>query len=305
MSTTVPVDQSISEPAHVRLETSREYCRQLTRAAAKNFYYGLKLLPPQKRSAMFALYAYMRQIDDIADDNDGRSVEQRESDLEQWRILTHAAVRGELPAQANHDLWPAFSDVVQRHRIPATLFDDAIAGQRQDLRPVEPANFNELREYCYRVAGVVGVASIHIWGFSGGAETESLAVDRGIAFQLTNILRDVREDAALGRIYLPREDLAAAGLSDEDILRGRGSEKFGQMIRHQAARAESFFEISQPLEERIDRDSRPTPMAMTDIYRGILKKVAADPLRILQERVSLSVLSKLRIAWRATRSAQR
>jgi phytoene synthase len=302
MSTTARVDGTIDNLAEARLARSRDYCRDLTRSAAKNFYYGLKLLPEPKRSAMFALYAYMRFIDDVADDDNARPIEQREADLEQWRLHTHAAIRGELPSE--HDLWPAFAQMVQQYKIPPALFDDAIAGQRQDLRPVEPATFDELREYCYRVAGVVGVASIHIWGFTNGEETISLAIDRGIAFQLTNILRDVREDAARGRIYLPREDLAAANLTDQDVRAMRGGEKFLELIRFQAARAESFFQRSQSLDDRIERDSRPTLAAMTDIYRSILKKIAADPQRILHERISLPLWAKLRIAWRATRSAR-
>jgi phytoene synthase len=301
MSTTAPVDGTI-DTAKARLARSREYCRQVTRSAAKNFYHGLKLLPPAKRSAMFALYAFMRYIDDIADDDNSRPIAQREADLEQWRQQTHAALRGEIPS--DHDLWPAFATMVQQYKIPGVLFDDAIAGQHQDLRPVEPATFDELRQYCYRVAGVVGVASIHIWGFTGGEKTISLAIDRGIAFQLTNILRDVREDAARGRIYLPREDLTAAGLADQDLLTMRGGDKFAQLIRFQAARAESYFEKSDPLDSHIERDSRSTLATMTEIYRGILKKIAADPLRVLHERISLSTVAKLRIAWRAMRFAK-
>jgi phytoene synthase len=304
MSTTAPPDKTLDDAAQVRLERSRQFCRALTRSSAKNFYYGLRLLSEPRRSAMFALYAYMRYIDDIADDDDARPIAQRETDLEQWRVHTHAAIRGELLPDAHHDLWPAFAQMVQQYQIPPALFDDAIAGQRQDLRPVEPATFEELREYCYRVAGVVGVASIHIWGFAGGDQTIALAIDRGVAFQLTNILRDVREDAARGRIYLPREDLTAANLTDQDVLAGSGGEKFTELIRFQAARAESLFEKSEPLDHRIERDARPTLAAMTGIYRGILKKIAADPQRILQQRVSLSTLAKLRIAWRATRFAK-
>jgi phytoene synthase len=295
MSTTVPADKKIDDA----LARSQEYCRHLTHSAAKNFYHGLRLLPQPKRWAMFALYAYMRHIDDIADDDNSRPIEQREADLEQWRLHTHAAIAGELPS--DHELWPAFTQMVQHYKIPQALFDDAIAGQHQDLRPVEPATFEELKQYCYRVAGVVGVASIHIWGFTGGEKTISLAIDRGIAFQLTNILRDVREDAARGRIYLPREDLTTANLSAQDLLAMRGGEKFSELIRFQANRAESYFEKSQSLDDRIERDSRPTLAAMSDIYRGILKKIAADPQRILHERVSLPLWAKLRIAWRATR----
>src|SRR4051794_24664937 len=160
----------------VSLADSRAFCEQLTRAKARNFYYGLKLLPEPKRSDMFALYAYMRLVDDIADEEDGRDHDQRVADLEAWRLQTHAALNGELPPDATHELWPAFSEMVRRCNIPASCFDAVIAGQSQDLRPLRIDTFEQLHEYCYRVAGVVGLASVCVWGYDGGAETEKLAV---------------------------------------------------------------------------------------------------------------------------------
>ncbi len=199
------------------LEKSRVYCRDLTKREAKNFYYGLKLLPEPKRSAMYALYAYMRLVDDIADDDaNRRTLEQRKGDLEQWEALTHQATAAggggggtELPK--GHILWPAFAEMVRAYRVPAHLFDAMIAGQRQDLEPVVIATFEELHQYCYRVASVVGLASLYVWGFEGGDETLKMSADRGVAFQLTNVLRDLREDASppRGRCYLPREELEA------------------------------------------------------------------------------------------------
>ena len=302
-----PVPEVVTDPQQRRVQ-SHEYCRQLTRAAAKNFYYGLRLLPEPKRSAMFALYAYMRLVDDIADDDeDDRSIEQREQDLEAWRLRTHAAVRGDVADdlhQQHGDVWPAFADLVQRYQMPLSLFDGVIAGQQADLRAVEPATFDELREYCYLVAGVVGLASIRIWGYEGGEETEQLAISRGVAFQLTNILRDVREDARRGRIYFPREDLLAMNVSEEEVLACRGGPKFCELMRFQIDRAESFFRASAPLVHRVEPDARPTLVAMTEIYHGLLRKIAADPQRVLHERISLSVLSKLRIGWRAVRASR-
>ncbi|HEY7091195.1 MAG TPA: phytoene/squalene synthase family protein [Tepidisphaeraceae bacterium] len=286
-----------------RLARSRQYCTQLTRSAAKNFYYGLRLLPEPKRSGMFALYAYMRLADDIADEY-GRSIEQREHDLERWRLQTHAALRGEPDDDPGHDIWPALTDLVTRCRIPTEIFDEVISGQRQDLRPVQPDTFEQLHKYCYRVAGVVGLASIRVWGYEGGADTEALAVARGVAFQLTNILRDVREDASRGRVYLPREDLAAMGMTEQDLLAGRRHPRLLELLRFQIARAERFFETSRPLEARISRDSRSTLSAMTEIYRGLLRKIAAEPLRVLRQRVSLSLFTKVRIGWRAARAAK-
>ena len=292
------------------LERSRAYCRQLTKAQAKNFYYGLKLLPEPKRSAMFALYAWMRLVDDIADDeSDGRTVRQRVDELEAWRAQTHRILDGTADhgpmgdvLDAGRELWPAFAEMVREYRMPRHLFDDVIAGQRQDLQPEPFATFAQLHGYCYRVAGVVGLASIYIWGFEGGAETEALAVDRGVAFQLTNILRDLREDAARGRTYLPAEELARFGATEAD-LRGRvGSKHFLDLMRFQIDRAEGYYAKSAPLEDRIQADSRPTLVAMTQIYHQLLKRVAVEPERVLRERVSLSLVSKLMIGWRAARS---
>jgi phytoene synthase len=295
----------IAKNSQITLADSRRFCEQLTRDKARNFYYGLKLLPEPKRSDMFALYAYMRLIDDIADDDgDGRSAAQRLEDLEAWGVVTQAVLAGDgrFAAGAEHEIWPAFADMVQRSQVPHHLFDDVIAGQRQDLHPVSFETFDQLHEYCYRVAGTVGLASIYVWGFDGGEATEKVAIQRGVAFQLTNILRDLREDAACGRTYLPQEDLRAAGVSESDIRTGRGGDAFVSLMRQQIERAESFYTSSAALEFYIAIDSRPTLTAMTQIYRGLLCKLAAHPERVLRERVSLSLFTKLLIGWRAARA---
>jgi len=283
------------------LDESREYCAVLTKREARNFYYGLKLLPRAKRNAMFALYAYMRLVDDIADGQDGQSVSHRLESLDSWNDATHAALAGRAPPDG-HLLWPAFSEMVHAHGVPHHVFHDVIAGQRHDLESIIIQNFEELREYCYRVAGVVGIASIYIWGFEGGQKTESLATDRGIAFQLTNILRDLREDAGRGRVYIPRSELEAAGVDEESLRLGTANGSFSRMMQTQIARAQDFYHRSAPLESMISADSRPTLTAMTQIYHGILGKMSSDPGRVLRQRVSLSPMAKFRIAWRATRS---
>jgi phytoene synthase len=290
--------------SQVTLAESCDYCEYLTRTKARNFYYGLKLLPDDKRAAMFAIYAYMRLVDDIADEEDGRTLQQRMVDLEAWRLQTHAVLEGRDNGDTQ-ELWPAFADVVRRYNLPAKIFDEVIEGQKQDLdfKPFE--NFEQLFAYCYRVAGVVGLASIYVWGFQGGDDTEFLAVQRGAAFQITNILRDLREDAFKGRIYLPRDELGTMKVTEDDLRNGRGGHHFLDLMRFQIARAEEFYERSAGLESRISADSRPTLIAMTEIYRGLLKKVAYQPERVLRERVSLSLFSKLRIGWRASRMSAR
>ena len=296
-------DLASTPAAHVSLARSREYCEYLTRTQARNFYYGLKLLPEPKRSAMFAIYAYMRLVDDIADAEDGRSLDHRTRNLETWRLQTHDVLEGKLSSETQ-EIWPAFADVVHRYNLPPKIFDEVIEGQKQDLNFKPFDTFEQLFAYCYRVAGVVGLASIYVWGFEGGDDTEFLAVQRGAAFQLTNILRDLKEDASRGRIYLPREELATMQVSEEDLRSGRGGHHFLDLMRFQIARAEAFYEKSSGLESRISADSRPTLIAMTEIYRGLLKKVAYQPERVLRKRVSLSLFSKLRIGWRASRAVR-
>ncbi|MDB5324023.1 MAG: crtB 1 [Phycisphaerales bacterium] len=300
-----------SPPSTVSLEQSRAYCEQVTKAYARNFYYGLRLLPPEKRAAMYALYAWMRLVDDIADHEDGRSLDHRTQELELWRAQTHAALHGDTPAAASRftpptlrdsaNLWPAFCQMAATYRVPPRVFDEVIAGQEQDLAPLSFATFDELAAYCHRVAGVVGLASIYVWGFEGGPATEELALQRGIAFQLTNILRDLKEDAARGRFYLPRSEVNGA-MNLADLREGRPSPGFEAAMRFQLERAEKYYQLSAPLESRISPDSRPTLVAMTQIYHTLLQKIAARPARVLRHRVSLSVWAKLRIGWRALRA---
>jgi phytoene synthase len=278
------------------LAESHEYCRRLTRQAARNFYFGLKLLPDQARRDMFALYAWMRLIDDIADDADHGSTQDRLAKLDVWQRDTHCAAAGET---LDGEIWPAFTEMVRRRNVPLRVFDDAIEGQRQDLQPQPMRTFADLHEYCYRVAGTVGLASIYIWGFEGGEETEQLSISRGVALQLTNILRDLKEDADRGRVYLPEDELERAGLTLTDLQ--SGSPRFADFMRHQIDRAESYYENSAGLESRITPECRATLSTMTEIYHRLLAKIATDPAAVLRRRVSLSIWSKARIAWRANR----
>jgi phytoene synthase len=293
----------------ITLERSREYCERLTRTYARNFYYGLRLLPQQKRTSMYALYAWMRLVDDIADEEDGRPVPERSEQLEAWRGDTRAVLdRGPDAASlytARPDaagLWPAFHEMVERHGVPAYIFDEVIAGQYHDLHGTTFDTFDQLYAYCYQVAGVVGLASIYVWGFEGGAATEQLAVDRGIAFQLTNIVRDIREDMNRRRSYLPSEEVGRFCTIDDVLSCKDHPNQMLALLEFQIRRAQSYYEKSAGLEDRISSDSRPTLVAMTEIYRSILRKIAKRPLGVLSKRVSLSLWSKLRIGWRALRA---
>lgn len=310
------------------LQKSHAYCRDLTRKQAGNFYYGLKLLPEPKRSAMYALYAYMRLIDDIADASDERNSAHRLADLDAWRLQTHAVLGDGVDdaerraALRRHILWPGFADLITRYQIPLAVLDDMIAGQRQDLEPVTLATFQELYQYCYRVASVVGLASICVFGYQrrgsgggdndGGQAAEELAIARGIAFQLTNILRDLREDGARhegggegvgggGRCYLPLDEMARFDVTPATLAAGEPGPGFDALMEFQIARAEAYYTQSATLENHIQEDSRPTLRAMTAIYHGILQKIKADPHRVLRERVRLSLWSKLNIGWKSLR----
>jgi phytoene synthase len=292
------------------MAVSRDYCQELTRRNARNFYFGLRLMPHAKRPAMYALYAWMRRADDLADDQRaGRSRARQLADLDTFAARTHAAIAAGAgsakiadPASGapvdDDPLWPAFVDMVHRYCVPVRLFDDAIAGQRHDLQNAPIASFDDLYQYCYRVAGVVGLASIHVFGFDGSAAARQQAIDRGVAFQLTNILRDVREDMSLGRCYLPADELAAEHVTPADLPT---SPKLEAILRHQIDRAFSYYEKSAGLEDRISRDSRPTLAAMTEIYRRLLERISRSPAIVMQRRVSLPIWQKVAIAWRASR----
>jgi phytoene synthase len=245
---------------------------------------------------MFALYAWMRLLDDIADDGD-ESPAARLTKHDTWQSGTRRALAGEYVEGA---LWPAFVDMVNRRRVPHHLFDDAIDGQRQDLEPAPLADFAALEQYCYRVAGTVGVASIYIWGFTGGDETVKLAIDRGTAFQLTNILRDLKEDTLWRRIYLPQDELIAVGITWDAMRLRQVGPSFEPFMHAQIERAESYYQRSKPLESRIDPSCVKTLSTMTEIYHRLLKKIADDPVAVLHRRVSLSLWSKLWLAWKAS-----
>ncbi len=289
------------------LQDSYAYCHQLMRSAARNFYYGMRLLPEAKRNAMYALYGFMRLCDDLTDapvspsghplpaDNTLSNAERRRL-LTSWRDDTHAAI--DRPIQS-HPIWPAFHDMVRRFQIPRQVFDDAIDGQLQDLEQSVYRTFDELYRYCYRVASTVGIAAVYIWGFRHDRAIR-LAEQRGIAMQLTNILRDVREDTARGRQYLPTEDFQQFGLTPEQLGDPQQRHRFDALLAFETERAAAYYNKSAELDELIMPDARPTLQIMTSIYRGILDRIRANPHLILIRRVSLSTFEKLSLVARHT-----
>src|SRR5258706_11230835 len=204
------------------LAESYSFCRSVARTRAKNFYYAFVLLPREQRNAMCAIYAFMRYCDDLSDEP-GASLEP----LDRWRCALVDALSGKFDA---YPAWPAFRDTVVLYRIPHEYFFQVIEGVKSDLEPRCLATFDELYGYCYQVASVVGLSIIHVFGFDPPAALP-LAEKCGIAFQLTNILRDIGEDAARGRIYLPAEDLDRFGVSAADMAAGRCTEAFVQLMQ--------------------------------------------------------------------------
>src|SRR5262245_29053089 len=203
-------------PDDRQLASSYEYCRRTARAAARNFYYGFALLPPEKRDALCALYVFMRRADDISDSEQEPNKRER---LLEWRALMDRALQGDYGGSR---VLPAFHDTVKRYGIPASYLHDLLAGAEMDLSVKRYPTFELLARYCYCVAGAVGLCCVHVFGFEDPKALE-LASKLGTAFQLTNILRDVPEDFAMGRIYLPQEDLERFGCAESELANAAAS----------------------------------------------------------------------------------
>lgn len=278
-----------------------EACREVTRRRARNFYYGLKLTPEPKRSALYAIYAWMRAADDLADAAAGSTAERLER-IAEFRETTDRLFRGDdVPAEP---LWQAMADVLRRFDLPAPAFHHMLDGQEADLRTERYETFEDVRRFCYNVASTVGLVCIAVWGVNDSSAPE-LAVEQGIAFQLTNILRDVRQDLDHGRCYLPMSELRRAGLSIEDLKSWRKPDSCEAFIREQAQRAEQHYERSIPLISMVSPDCRPTLWAMREIYHGLLLKIIAEPASIMgSRRVRLSSLRKAWIAFQAQRMSR-
>ena len=281
------------------LARSYKHCARVSRQQARNFYYAFLVLPHQKRRAFCALYAFLRHSDDIPDDNDPhQDPASRRRLLESWRKRLEAALEG------NYDgspLLPAWHDTVRRYDLPPEYFFELLQGAETDLDSVRFQTFPELYQYCYRVAGVVGLICLHVFGCKTGDREEAcrLAEACGIGFQLTNILRDLREDAARGRVYLPEEDLARFGYSRQQLCAGLAGDAYEHLVRFEAERARQYYRQAAPLLEMISRDSRPALWAMMALYSGILRRMEALGFPMLERRVEVSARAKLEILARA------
>lgn len=272
------------------LAESYAHCRTVAKKRAKNFYYSFLLLPPQQKDAMCAIYAFMRYCDDLSDEPGATR-----SAMERWRDALTAALNG---YPDGNPAWPAFLDAVERYRIPHEYFFEMIDGVESDLEPRVIRTFEELYRYCYQVASVVGLTTIHVFGFTS-PDALPLAEKCGIAFQLTNILRDIREDAGLGRVYLPAEDLERFGVSADDLRLGHKTEQFGRLMEFEVARARSYYRESAPLLGYVPRDTRRAMWALMAIYSTLLDRVSESGYDVLMRRISLSAPDKILIVGRA------
>ena len=269
------------------LDTSYRYCEKVTKERAKNFYYGIRLLPPDRRRSMCAMYAFFRYCDDVSD---GDVAGSKADLLRNWRSAIDANEVGK------SQILPAFYDAKSRHSIPSEYFHSMIDGVEADLVKSRYANFEELYRYCYCVASTVGLVCVYVYGFDQSPEALQMAEWRGIAFQLTNILRDVAEDLTLGRIYLPQEDLDRYALSEDDLRSGVDSPALREFMEFQVARARDYYARARDLEPRVEPDSRQSLQAMTRIYQALLQKVGQMGVTVLKKRARLSTVEKLRLA---------
>jgi squalene synthase HpnC/squalene synthase HpnD len=282
------------------VERSYEQCRQVARKAASNFYYAFYMLPRPKRDALCAIYAFMRLVDDASDSPTGSADESSElvlkrAALSRWRALLDECAIGNT---AGHFILPAFADAIKRYRIPSRYFHDLISGAEMDLLETNYATFESLQEYCYRVAGTVGLTCIHIFGYQD-AHAPELAERLGIAFQLTNILRDVRSDLGMGRVYIPAEDLRRFGCTAAELERGVVTPAVRELLRFEADRAWEFYREGVRLISKVDRDSRAALWALARIYSSLLARIEDRDFDVFSERVRLSTAEKAGILLRA------
>lgn len=274
------------------LARSYTYCEQLARREAGNFYNGFRVLPRGQRLAMCALYAFMRVADDLSDEPG--SVDDKRRQLAGWRQGLDEALAGSF----SHPLHEALHDALHAYRVPPRYLHDVIDGVEMDLDPVAYEAFADLRVYCYRVASAVGLACIHVWGFKDD-RARAYAESAGLAFQLTNILRDLGEDAARGRIYLPREELARFGYAPENLRRGSRDDCFRRLMTFQVERARGFYREAWPLAPLLPPPGRAVFLVLARTYSALLDAIERRNYDVFTARVAVSRWKKLLLVLHA------
>jgi len=273
------------------LPASYAYCERLARRAASNFYPAFWLLPTSQRRGMCALYAFARIADDLSDA--GQSIENKKANLILWRRGFDACLAG----THHHPIHPALLDTVKRFGIPREYLEAILAGVEMDLEPVRYATFADLRRYCHHVASAVGLACLHIWGYSGEA-AKDYAEQAGIAFQLTNILRDLKEDAARGRVYLPQDELARFGYDESGLAQGKFDEAFRALMRFQVQRAREYYDAAEPLLGCLAPPGRAVFFLMARTYRTLLEEIERRDYDVFSARIRVRPWRKVWLAAR-------
>lgn len=272
--------------------TPKQYCQQKTAASGSSFYYSFMFLPKQKREAITALYAFCREVDDIVDECTELKVAQVK--LAWWKD----EIRNLYQGNPIHPVTKALQPFVRAYHLSEEHFIEIIDGMEMDLNFNRYQDFKQLQLYCYRVASVVGILSAQIFGFEN-RKTLKFAHDLGLAFQLTNIIRDVGEDARRNRIYIPLDDLARFGVSQDDILRSRESDAVRTLLEYEIERAETYYDRALNQLPTEDRKSQRVGLIMTAIYRTLLREIKADGAeKVLNYRTSLGTLRKLTLAFK-------
>jgi len=279
-----------------------EYCSRLTRKSRSNFYYSFLFLTKEKRRAMYAVYAFCRSVDDVADGT--APVAEKQASLDEWRRELERCYEG----KPVHPITVQLAQIIQRFPIPKGYFEELIAGVEMDLNHSRYPSFQELYAYCYRVAGVVGLMCIEIFGYRN-PKAKDYAVNLGVALQLTNIMRDLRVDAERGRIYLPQEELGRFGYSEAELFQGVYNSAFVELMRFFGSRARQYFQNARQLLAAEDRRSLFAAEIMGTIYYHLLEAIEASGYRVFDHTITLPTHRKLWIAvstWvRSTRGFQR
>ncbi len=273
-----------------------EYCAAKAAASGSSFYYSFRLLPPPRRRAITALYAFCREVDDVVDEASDTAVARLK--LAWWRNEVAAIFAG----TPQHPVALALREVAGPFGLQATDLATVIDGMEMDLAQNRYLDFAALESYCHRVAGVVGRMSAQIFGFDDPA-TLDYARDLGVAFQLTNIIRDVGEDARRGRVYLPGTDLARHDVTVASLLRGKPTGDFAALMAFEVDRARDWYARALAQLPARDRRAQRPGLAMAAIYRTLLDEIARDGYQVLDRRLALTPLRKLWIAWRTARAA--
>lgn len=275
-----------------------QYCQNKAAGSGSSFYYSFLFLPENERSAITALYAFCREVDDVVDECRDETVARAR--LEWWRNEIERCFSGE----AQHPVTRALQSPVEHCNLPREYFQEIIDGMEMDLDNCRYDSFRDLALYCHRAAGVVGLLSAEIFGYTDRA-TLKYAEALGTALQLTNILRDVREDALRGRIYLPLDELLEYRVNPHDLLNGVVTEGMTGVLQLQAERANNYYRQAMGTLAETDRYRQRSGLIMAEIYQTILREIASDGYRVMEHRIALTPVRKLWIAWRTARRERR